>query len=166
VKKILFIAIAAVLVMFAGCASTNYDLTTNSVGWSSYADISVKDFATCGIISMESQVVCAYGPFGIKKEFRGSRIVYSDLIEEAKKLGADDIINVRIEITNYNVRQKSLDFNKNVQDKNYSPSFIEYFTGYSTTWKYKATALAIKYTNPVERIKSDRVHTLNNQDKK
>ena len=145
-KKFLII-IAVVLVAFAGCKS--YDLTTNKVGWSNYADISVKDFTVMGIVSLESQEVFTYGPFGLNKDYRGSRIVWSDLMAEAAKLGADDIINVRIEETNQNIRR---------------PGIIEFFTGYTTTWKYKATALAVKYTESVDRQKSGRQDNLKGQD--
>ena len=144
-KKFLFII--AVLALFAGCRS--YDLTTNKVGWSNYADISVKDFTVMGIITVESQEVFTYGPLGFQKDFQGSRIVWSDLMAEAAKLGADDIINVRIEETNVNNRK---------------PRIIEFFTGYTTTWKYKATALAVKYTDAVDKQKSGRFDSLSGQE--
>ena len=144
-KKFLFVITA--IVIFAGCRS--YDLTINKVGWSNYSDISVKDFTVLGIITIESQEVFTYGPLGLQKDYRGSRIVWSDLMAEAAKLGAEDVINVRIEETNLNNRK---------------PRIIEFLIGYTTSWKYKATALAVKYTEPVERQKSGRFDDLKGQD--
>ena len=146
-KRFVIAVCAAVLALVGGCRS--YNLTTNKVGWSNYADISVKDYTVVGIITLESQEVSEYGPLGFKKSYKGSRIVWSDLMAEAERLKADDVINVRIEETNYNERR---------------PRFVEFFTGYTTTWKYKATALAIKYTNPIDRQKSGRADNLKGQD--
>ena len=145
-KFIVFTAVAAAMTFFAGCST--FDLTTNKVGWSNYAEISVKDYMVLGIITLESQEAFEYGPFGFNKSYKGSRIVWSDLMAEAARLGANDVINVRIEETNYNHR---------------IPRFFEFFTGYSTTWRYKATALAIKYTDAVERQKSVRQDNLSGQ---
>jgi len=147
VKKLLIvIAALATLILVSGCST--FDLTTNKVGWSNYADISVKDFTVVGIISLDSQEVFTYGPMGFNKSYKGSRIVWSDLMAEAKKMGADDVINVRIEEQNQNYKR---------------PRIIEFFSGYTTTWKYKATALAIKYTTPVDRQKSGREDNLRGQ---
>jgi hypothetical protein len=49
---------------------------------------------------------------------------------------------------------------------NRMPAFIEYLTGYTITWKFKATALAIKYTDAVERAQSGLLHDLSGQDSK
>ena len=166
-KSVLIIIVLIAAALVFGCRT--YDKTVNRVGWSSYSDISVKDYTVAGIISLESQEVYSYGPFGFKKTFKGSRIVWSDLMAEAAKLGADDVINVRIEETNYNVR-KGLGGNMPPENAYYTffyqPSIIEFFTGYSVTWKYKATALAINYTNPIDRQKSERMDNLKGQDKK
>ena len=147
-KRILILIVTlAALSILAGCQT--YDLTKNKVGASNFADIAVKDFVVMGIINLESQEVSEYGPLGIHKIYRGSRIVWSDLMAEAARMGADDIINVRIEETNYNFKR---------------PSFIDYLAGYTSTWKYKATALAIKYTDPIDRQKSGRADNLRGQD--
>jgi uncharacterized protein YbjQ (UPF0145 family) len=143
-----FIVLVSAVALFASCHTT--DFTTNKVGWSNYTDISVKDFQAVGVVSLESQEVYTYGPMGFKTSYKGSRIVWSDLMAEAAKLGADDVINVRIEQTNQNY---------------YRPWFVEFFTGYAVTYKYKATALAIKYTGFVDRQKSGRMDNLKGQDK-
>jgi hypothetical protein len=129
------IAAAAVL---SGCRSVDH--TTNRVGWSAYAEVAVKDYEGLGIVSVESQEVYTYGPLGLIKSLKGTRIVWSDLMAEAVKLGADDIINVRIE-TNMLRRRIWL---------------IDFIIGYTSTYQHKATALAIKYKDAVDRIKSDR----------
>ncbi|MDR2376359.1 MAG: hypothetical protein LBD96_07975 [Treponema sp.] len=135
-KKVGFMFVVVAVVVMAGC--TSVDHTTSRVGWSSYADIAVKNFEAVGVVFLESQEVFEYGPFGLSKSLKGSRIVWSDILAEAVNMGGDDIINVRIETTNQTERVK----------------FIDFFTGYTLTYKYKATALAIKYTEAVEREKS------------
>jgi hypothetical protein len=147
VKKIL--VFVAVLALFASCHTT--DFTENKVGWSNYNDISVKDFETVGIVSVESQEVFTYGPLGFKKSYKGSRVLWSDLMEEAVKLGADDVINIRIERTDQNYRR---------------PWIAEFFAGYTITYKFKGTGLAIKYTGSIDRQKSGRMDNLKAQDSK
>ena len=141
------VLVLAVLLMVSSCIT--YDMTNNKVGWSNNADISVKDFDVVGIIRLESQEVSEYSPFGIFRGYKGSRIVWSDLMEEAARMGADDVINVRIEMTNQNKR---------------IPGIFEFFVGYTNTWKYKATALAIKYTDAIDRVQSGKVDNLKGQD--
>ena len=136
-KFFVTIVVLAALTMVSGCKS--YDVTANKVGYSIVGDIAVKDYQVVKIITLESQEVSIYSPLGLKKTMRGSRIIWSDLMAEAAKAGADDVINVRIEMTNQNER---------------IPRFFEFFTGYTNTWKFQATALAIKYTGAIERVKS------------
>jgi hypothetical protein len=134
-KKVIVSVLVLSALVLAGCKTT--DLTTNKVGWSNYADISVKDYDAVGIISVESQEVFEVGPFGFNKSLKGSRIAWSDLMAEAAKLDADDVINIRIEVTDRNSRM---------------PGLIEFFTGYTLTYYYKGTGLAIKYNaESVER---------------
>ena len=51
-------------------------------------------------------------------------------MQEAAKLEADDIINVRIDM-----------------NANYTKGFFDFFTGWIRTYTYTGTALAIKYTD-------------------
>ena len=92
-KAIVSVLVLSVLLL-AGCTTTT-DLTTNKVGWSNYADLSVKDYDVVGIINVESQEVYECGPLGFNKSLKGSRITWSDLMAEAVKLGADDVIVIR-----------------------------------------------------------------------
>jgi hypothetical protein len=124
-------------VILAACTST--DLTTNKVGWSNYAEVAIKDYEAVGVINLESQEVYEATPFGINKSLKGSRIVWSDLMAEAVKMGANDVINIRIEVTDQNARR---------------PQFVEFLTGYTLTYTYKATGLAIRYTTAIDRVKS------------
>jgi uncharacterized protein YbjQ (UPF0145 family) len=133
-KKAIISALVLAALILVGCKST--DLTTNKVGWSNYANISVKDYTVLGIVTLESQEVYQASPLGINKSLKGSRIVWSDLMAEAAKLGADDVINIRIETTDQNNRK---------------PKFFDFITGYSYTYYYRAVGLAIKYTEAVDR---------------
>ncbi|MDR3146584.1 MAG: hypothetical protein LBU21_09925 [Treponema sp.] len=131
-----FVFLIAAVVVLAGC--TSVDHTTNRVGWSSYAEVAVKDYEPLGIVTLESQEVYIRGPLGINRSLKGTRIVWSDLMNEAAKLGADDIINVRIETNNLG-----------------ESSIFDFITGYTVTFKHRATALAIKYKGAVERVKTE-----------
>jgi hypothetical protein len=136
-KKVIVTVVILSVLIVAGCTST--DLTTNKVGWSNYAEVAIKDYEVVGIINLESQEVYEATPFGFNKSLKGSRIVWSDLMAEAVRMGANDVINIRIEATDQNRRR---------------PGFIEFLTGYTYTYTYKATGLAIKYTTAVEQVKS------------
>jgi uncharacterized protein YbjQ (UPF0145 family) len=87
--------------------------------------IAIKDYEALGIIFAKSTKVEA----GSNKT--GSEITYEMLMSEVQKLGADDVINVKID-----VHKKS--------------------TWMRTEYNYTASALAIKYTTalPIENIVS------------
>jgi len=125
-KKLLFLAIVAVLA--AGCSTNNY--TSSLSGVSDYSTVVVKDFTSLGIITVQATEVHHSGPLGIKKSVEGSKITYSDLMQEAAKLEADDIINVRIDM-----------------NANYIQGAFDFITGWTRTFTYTGTALAIKYTS-------------------
>ncbi|MCL2138507.1 MAG: hypothetical protein FWH41_03130 [Treponema sp.] len=121
----------AIFISLAACTTNDY--STNLVGASDYSTVAVKDFKTLGIITVYAQEVHYSGPFGFKKRVEGSKITFSDLMQEAAKLEADDIINIRIDM-----------------NSNYSKGFGSFFTGWSKTYTYTGTALAIKYTDKLE----------------
>jgi uncharacterized protein YbjQ (UPF0145 family) len=84
------------------------------------APIAVKDYETLGMISAKSsEVIYTNG------NHTGSKITYEMLLSEAKKLGADDIINLKIDINE-------------IRDSSVRPA--------RTIYNYTASALAIKYT--------------------
>jgi len=127
-KKLLFFTILAAVLAMAACSSNNF--TASMTGAADYSTVVVKDFTSLGIITVRSTEIHHAGPFGFQKSVEGAKITYSDLMQEAAKLEADDIINVRIDI-----------------NSNYTESVFDFFTGWTRTFSYTGTALAIKYTN-------------------
>jgi hypothetical protein len=110
--------------------------------------MAVKDFDSLGVISLKSQEVIATGPLHFSTEHTGSRITYSDLFTEAAKKGADDIVNVRIDVQ---TEQKTSPF--------------DWLTGSKTTYTYTGTALAVKYTTPIDRVESSNQKEINSQNR-
>jgi ABC-type glycerol-3-phosphate transport system substrate-binding protein len=126
-KNLLFLLMAVALVMTA-CSSNNY--TASMAGASDYSTVVVKDFTSLGIITVRATEIHHSGPFGFQKSVEGAKITFTDLMQEAAKLEADDIINVRIDM-----------------NVNYTKSVFDFFTGWTRTFTYTGTALAIKYTS-------------------
>ena len=79
-----------------------------------------------------SEEVTKRGFLGIAKSYKGSQVTYDLLVSEAKRLGADDIIKVRIDRTN----------------KSHHGIF-DWLVGYTEKYAYTADALSIKYTQAV-----------------
>jgi hypothetical protein len=117
--------------VLAGCASTNY--TANMSGASDYAPVAVKDFVTLGIVTVEKTEIHYASPFGFIKRIEGAKITYADLMQEAAKLEADDIINVRVDV-----------------NTSYKGSVFDWITGWTRVYTHIGTALAIKYTDKLE----------------
>lgn len=117
-KKSLFVAaiIAVVGLLAISCSSTN--LETNKTGVSANVGLAAKDFDVVKIVKATSTETHTKSLFG--KTVAGQGILYTQLMTEAEKAGADDIINVRVDR-----REQS--------------------SGRTTTFTYEATALAIKY---------------------
>ena len=99
-----------------------------------------KDFTTLGIIFVESSATL--DPNG--NIIEGSKITFEMLMKEAQKLGADDIINLRID--------ELQTINGTVGEKiptgrigGGGVPIYEEVTTFSRTIVYKANALAIKY---------------------
>ncbi|MDR1239865.1 MAG: hypothetical protein LBK27_07110 [Treponema sp.] len=137
-KKIRLISGLVMLALLVGCSSTQF--SNELAGRTDYVNMAVKDFTGLGIIFVESVEEFTAGPLGFKRTHTGSQITYADLLSKAAELGADDIVNIRIDITT--------DHEKN--------NFVDFFRGYKRTYTYRGTALAVKYTaavnvNPGER---------------
>lgn len=127
-KKYLLMGVVLTGALFAsGCQTT--DFTTNTVGWSNYSVLGVKDFQAVGIVSVIRKEVIEYSALYIYSKHTGSQVTYASLMDEAKKINADDIINVRID--------------KQVE-KATTP--IDFIIGGKKTITYTGTAVAIKYT--------------------
>jgi len=129
-KRAFLVVLLAALIL-AGCANTNY--TANMSGASDYATVAIKDFVTLGIVTVESVEIHNASPFGFVKRVEGSKITYADLMQEAARLEADDIINVRIDV-----------------NTNYTGSIFDWFTGWTRIYTHTGTALAIKYTSKLD----------------
>lgn len=121
------VAMLFVAALFSSCTTTN--LANNKTGWSDYATIAIKDYMVVGIVRVASEEITRRGFLCIAYYHTGSQITYDLLMAEAKKLGADDIINVRIDRT----------------DASYHGIF-DWLVGYTEKYQYSANALAIKYT--------------------
>jgi hypothetical protein len=130
-KKPVFVVLLVTAVLFSGCTSNNY--TANVSGTSDHSTVAVKDFVSLGIITVRAQEIHYSGPFGFSKRVEGSKITFGDLMQEAAKLEADDIINVRIDM-----------------NPNYTKPAFDWLTGWTRTYTYTGTALAIKYTEKLE----------------
>jgi hypothetical protein len=144
-KKTIMVLAVIIALVLASCETT--DFSTNQVGWSDYADIAVKDFESLGIVTLQAQEQIGFGPFQLTRYHTGSRVTYAGLFEEAKKLGADEIINVRIDVRTEEVT---------------SP--VDFFTGGKATHTYTGTALAIKYTGAMEQVKSNITGSINTEE--
>jgi hypothetical protein len=130
-RKLVICAIILTLCVLAACTSNNY--SSNLTGASDYSTVAVKDFISLGIVTVNSTEIHSSGPFGFTKSIEGSKITFADLMQEAAKLEADDIINVRIDIKS-----------------NYTKGAFDWLIGWTRTYNYTGTALAIKYTEKVE----------------
>jgi len=115
IRSVLCASVALGVLVLASCVSTA-SISAPIYGVSGNAVLAVKDYEPQGIIIVKSEEkVSSVGGM------TGSKITYEMLMNEAKKLNADDVINVRIDV-------------KRVSNGN------------ETVFVYTATALAIKYT--------------------
>jgi len=122
--------IIAAILSLAACTTADY--SANAAGASDYASIAVKDFVTLGIVTVKTIEIHYSSPFGFKKRIEGSKVTFADLMQEAARLEADDIINVRIDT-----------------NANYTKGAFDWISGWSRTYTHTGTALAIKYTDKV-----------------
>jgi hypothetical protein len=131
IKRSFFAVMLITALILAGCASTDY--TANMSGASDYVTVAVKDFVTLGIVTVETTEIHHASPFGVIKRIEGAKITYADLMQEAAKLEADDIINVRVDV-----------------NTSYTGSVFDWFTGWTRVYTHTGTALAIKYTDKLD----------------
>jgi hypothetical protein len=133
-RDIFRVAVLAAVLFAAAlmCSCTTISLASNRTGWSDYATVAIKDYTVVGIVRVESEEVTRRGFLGIVESHKGSQVTYDLLVSEAKKIGADDIINVRIDRTD-----KSLH------------GIFDWLVGYTEKYAYTANALAIKYTQAI-----------------
>ena len=127
VKICFFMTVLPALFVATGCVNVNY--TVPIQGWYVTAALADKDFEVIGPVSVTSVEIHRAGPFGWVKTVEGSKVTYSDLLQEAAFMEADDIIDVRINIHAGKVAR-----------------FAERLTGWERVFTYTGKALAIKYT--------------------
>ena len=118
---------AAALVLLACCGTV--DFTSPMEGSYVSAGTPVKNFEVIGAVSVFSTETHSAGPLGFVKKVGGSKIGYTDLMVQAAALGADDIIDVRIDV-NTGGRK----------------SFADWLAGWERVFSYSGTALAVKYS--------------------
>ena len=130
---VLFMLVVALVMTFSSCSTTN--LTTSQVGWSNYSDLVAKDFDVVGVVIVESTEISKTYPLMFTTTVEGSRPTYADLMKKAVEVGADDIINVRVD--------------KTVKSKK---TLIDFFIGSEDIYVYTATATAIKYKDVEQHL--------------
>jgi len=135
-KKPIFALIMCAVLMAMACTTTDY--TSNMAGASDYATVAVKDFVTLGIVTVHATETHYASAFGFKKSVEGAKITYSDLLQEAAKLEADDVINVRIDV-----------------NTTYQGTVFDWITGWKRVYTHTGTALAIKYTDKLDSQDAD-----------
>ncbi|MDR0290228.1 MAG: hypothetical protein LBI06_04765 [Treponema sp.] len=122
-----------VVAVFALAACTHIDYTANTSGASDYATVAVKDFVTLGIVTVTATEIHHSSPFGLVKTVKGSKVTYADLLQEAARLEADDVINVRIDM-----------------NASYTKGALDWLTGWTRVYNHTGTALAIKYASKLD----------------
>ena len=129
-KKIVSVLVLVVFV-FVSCATPvsgpQRNFTYPQSGLVNNASLAVKDFEAVGLIFVTSTEVIE----GANRT--GSRITYEMLMREAQNLGADDVINIRIDV---NRREQSI-------------RTAGGGTVTRITYNFSANALAIRYTQAV-----------------
>ena len=132
IKAMLLAAVVAVAaVAFTGC-NTTVKYTEQAVGQSlNMGSLPVKDFVVLGPITVQATEVKETGMFGSSKH-TGSGVIDALLMEEVKKLGGHDAINVKIS------KQEEANIH------------LWGIFGTKKTYTYTATALAVKYTDTLK----------------
>jgi len=135
-KKHLFIVLAAALAfaaMFTGCNTTNFESQATGKALS-IGTLPVKDFDVIGPISATATETVKTGMFNLSSTHTGSEMINTLLMNEVKKVGGHDAINVKIS-------------KKEESDVKFFGIF-----GKTVTYTYTATAIAIKYTDTVKGV--------------
>jgi len=82
----------------AGC-KTAADFSAPLSGRYVTASVGIKNYEIIGPVYAESTEIHTIGFFGIVRKVEGSKITYYDLMQQAAFLQADDIIDVRIDMS-------------------------------------------------------------------
>jgi hypothetical protein len=120
--------------MLTGCTFVDY--TVPMAGKHDNAGVVVKNFILIGTVTVNATEKHTISPLGIKRTVEGTKVTYSDLMQEAAKVEADDIINVRIDMQTTG-----------------KTTFVDWLKGWERTFSYTGRALAIKYVDSEETKK-------------
>ena len=124
----LFVLIVSVGFAFSSCATPPVNYSYPQHGRTNNATLAIKDFEAVGIIFCKStEVIDSSGTH------TGSKITYEMIMLEAQKLGASDVINIKIDVNQVETIARD---NTGTEIK-------------KVTLNYTASALAIKYTNAI-----------------
>ena len=121
-------AVLPTLAVLAGCVTIDY--TAPLQGKFDNAGLPVKAFEVVGPVSASATETHRASPLSIVRTVEGAKVTYSDLMQEAARLGADDIIDVRIDM--------------NTSGKT---SLIDRLTGWERTFTHTGQAIAIRYVS-------------------
>ena len=117
-----------ILSALSGCVVVNY--TAPMAGKYDNVSVIVKNFILIDTVTVNATEKHTISPLGIKRKVEGAKVTYSDLMQEAARVKADDIINVRIDI-----------------ETTGKTTIVDWFKGWERTFFYTGRALAIKYTD-------------------
>ena len=120
------------LVALAGCVTVDFTAPLHG----SHGNISpvAKDFIIIGTVSISATEIHSASPLGLSKMVEGSKVTYTDLMQEAARIGADDIIDARIDM-----------------NASGEAGFMGWLRGWERTFTHTGEALAIRYVNNVTR---------------
>ena len=118
---------AAVFLLFTSCRST-VNFSAPISGKYSQVGLPEKNFIILGPVSASSTEIHTVESLGRVKKVEGRKITHNDLVIKAAELGADDIINVTIDIKT-----------------NGKTSFRNWLTSWERVFTYTGNALAVKY---------------------
>ena len=123
----LFVILPA-LVLLVKCGTM--DFTAPLEGKFDNVTLAPKSFVIIGTVSVSSTETHRAGPLGFVKSVEGAKVTYADLMQEAARLNADDIIDVRIEMNTTG-----------------DAGFIEWLKGWERTFTHTGQAIAIRYVS-------------------
>ena len=133
-----FLSLASILA-FLSCTtppSNSLNFDTGKADWSQYVQPINRNFTTLGFVSIEATLIGRYDSYG-NVYWSGNDVTYYRLIEEAKKLNADAVINIVIDT------EETI-----MTDNESSAALVSKGNGRKMyTRKRTATGLAIRYIN-------------------
>jgi hypothetical protein len=97
------------------------------------AGVVIKDFILIDTVTVYATEKHTVSPLGIKRKVEGAKVTYSDLMQKAAGIDADDIIDVRIDMATTG-----------------KTTIMDWLKGWERTFFYTGQALAIKYVDNEE----------------